>query len=151
MPEERPTVRVIKALTSEQKEAGFVVRRTVFVGEQQVSPELEFDTFEQESIHFIGVDSIGKTCGAARWRKTRLGVKLERFAVLASHRRQGIGAALLNAILNDIHADPNARTERIYLNAQIDAVPFYDKFGFQPCGEEFVEADIVHQQMERLR
>ncbi len=150
MPKERDKVRVLKALTSEQQESGFAVRRTVFVGEQQVSPELEFDAFENDSAHFIAVDAAGRTCGAARWRKTDRGVKLERFAVLASYRRQGIGAALLATILDDIDGDPNARNERIYLNAQVVAVPFYAKYGFRPCGEVFIEADIVHQQMERL-
>ncbi|MFC1758834.1 GNAT family N-acetyltransferase [Planctomycetota bacterium] len=150
MPEKTHEVRVVKATTSQQRESAYRVRRTVFVGEQDVPPDLEFDEFEDGSTHFIATDGSGKACGAARWRITDGRVKLERFAVLASHRRQQIGSALVQAVLDDIQADARAQALRLYLNAQIDAVPFYARFGFQPCGEVFMEADILHQPMERL-
>ena len=140
--------RIVKAITPEQQELAFTVRRTVFVDEQQVPADLEFDAFEKESTHFIAIDDDGMTCGAARWRIADHGVKFERFVVLASHRRQQIGSALMQAVLDDIAADPDARGRRKYLNAQIDAAPLYAKFGFIPCGGVFVEADILHQQME---
>ncbi len=142
--------RVVKTITPEQQEAAFAVRRAVFVDEQRVPPDLEFDRFEQESVHFIAIDDEGRTCGAARWRFTEHGVKLERFVVLVSHRRQQIGSKLLQAVLDDVAANPNANGCRKYLNAQVDAVPLYAKFGFIPCGDVFLEADISHQAMERL-
>ena len=71
--------------------------------------------------------------GAARWRETENGVKLERFAVLADFRNQEIGAALLHAVLADVQAElPDAE---VYLNAQLRAVPFYERHGFHKKGE----------------
>ncbi|MCA9215451.1 MAG: GNAT family N-acetyltransferase [Planctomycetales bacterium] len=141
---------VIKALTAEQQEAAFAVRRAVFVDEQQVDRDLEFDEHEKEASHFLATDTNGLPCGAARWRLTDNGVKLERFAVLATHRRQSIGSAMMKAVLQDIAANEDSRNKRIYLHAQIDAIPLYKKFGFSPYGDEFMEADILHQAMERF-
>jgi predicted GNAT family N-acyltransferase len=143
--------RVLKAETQDQKEEAFALRREVFVDEQRVPRDLEFDEFEKESVHFIAVDGNGTTCGAARWRSTTDGVKLERFAVLATHRRRRIGSALMEAVLQDIAANPTTCSKRQYMNAQLDAVPLYAKFGFRPYGKVFEEANILHQAMERFQ
>ena len=137
-----------KAVSKTQQEAAFSVRRAVFVKEQQVDRDLEFDEHEASSSHFLAVDDSGQPCGAARWRMTENGVKLERFAVLSTHRRQQIGSALMAAVLQDVQQDESARDQRMYLHAQVDAVPLYAKFGFTPVGDEFMEADILHQAME---
>ena len=70
----------------------------------------------------------GTPAGAARWRPTDHGVKLERFAVLAAHRNQQIGAALLHAVLADVRQEFPA--VQVYLHAQLKAVPFYARHGF---------------------
>lgn len=140
--------RVFKAQSLDEKEKAFAVRRTVFVDEQRVPRDLEFDNFEAESNHFIAIDDNGVPCGAARWRPTPDGVKLERFAVLANHRRRNVGSALMQSVLDDIANDPSVCAKRKYLYAQIDAVPLYAKFGFSPYGDIFEEANILHQAME---
>jgi len=119
----------------------FAIRREVFVVEQNCPPELEWE-YEDESTHFLAtVDDI--PAGAARWRKTDKGYKLERFAVLPEFRGLGVGQELVKAVLDDLPADANY----IYLHAQIQAVGLYQKFGFDITGPEFEEAGIRHYKM----
>lgn len=123
----------------------FEIRKEVFVKEQNVSPEEEYDQFEDSSRHFLalyGEDQI--PCGTARWRFTDKGIKLERFAILLSFRGLGLGAALVQACLNDIAQFPESVGKKIYMHAQVHAVGFYEKLGFQIEGEEFEEAGIRH-------
>jgi predicted GNAT family N-acyltransferase len=122
-------------------EQALVIRRRVFVDEQHCPPDLEYAN-DDVSTHFLAMLN-GQPCGAARWRKTANGFKLERFAVLPEFRGKGIGANLLQAVLKDLPS----LTEKIYLNAQLSAVDFYRPFGFVPVGDEFDEAGIRHRQM----
>jgi len=118
------------------------IRETVFVGEQNVDPSIEHDRHEEFAEHYlIYLDK--KPVGAARWRKTSEGIKLERFAVLNEYRNQQIGAALLEHVLNDTLT--LGRT--IYLHSQKNAVRFYERHGFSIIGEPFEEAEIVHYKM----
>lgn len=119
----------------------FAIRRKVFVEEQNCPPELEWSN-EDISVHFLATHD-GTPCGAARWRKTENGYKLERFAVLKEYRGKRIGEQLVKAVLSDLPSDGS----RIYLNAQLSAVDFYKPYGFKPVGNLFEEAGIIHQQM----
>ena len=119
----------------------FDIRRKVFVDEQNCPADLEYQ-YDDESTHFLATCN-NVPCGAARWRKTGNGIKLERFAVLPEYRGKGIGAHLIKAVLKDIPASPG----KIYLNAQLPAMNFYTPFGFKPVGDQFEEAGIMHQQM----
>ena len=124
----------------------FSIRRQVFVDEQQVPPEEEYDEFETSSTHFLALaDSV--PCGTARWRRTSNGVKLERFAVLKEYRNRGVAKALVQAVLNDIFGQQPEPIESIYLHAQVTAMPLYTGFGFVPVGHLFDEAGIQHQKM----
>lgn len=121
----------------------FEVRNEVFVIEQEVNPALEYDEFEKTSHHYLALQN-DKPIGTARWRETEEGVKLERFAVLKDFRGSGAGNALLKNILDDVEKiAPN----KIYLHAQVQVIPFYEKAGFDCIGPEFIEADIRHRKM----
>lgn len=135
--------------TQEQLEAAFEIRRKVFVEEQMVAAEEEYDEYENTSRHFLAVDANNVPCGTARWRYTPKGIKLERFAVLETHRGKGVGTALVQSVLHDIEAQPAAAGKTRYLHAQITAMPLYAKFGFTPEGDEFVECDIRHFLMKK--
>ncbi|TCC89359.1 GNAT family N-acetyltransferase [Pedobacter frigiditerrae] len=132
---------VQKALTKEELEKVFSIRKIVFVDEQGCPPELEWEN-EDVSHHFIAL-SDHQPCGACRWRKTDKGYKLERFAVLKEFRGQGVGRALIATALDDLPAD----ADYIYLNSQLDAMSLYAKFGFVAEGEQFEEAGIQHFKM----
>ncbi len=127
-------------------EAAFAIRQKVFVIEQHVDAREEYDEFEDISTHFLARFN-GTPCGTARWRRTSNGVKLERFAVLADFRGKGVGQALVKAVLNDVFSQQPEPIERIYLHAQVAAMPLYAGFGFVPVGPMFEEAGIQHYKM----
>lgn len=134
----------VKKVANEQDlEKVFAIRKTVFVEEQNCPPELEWEN-EEVSIHFLAAMN-GNPCGACRWRKTENGYKLERFAVLKEYRGRGVGQALVSTVLGDLPADNST----VYLNAQLDAMPLYAKFGFKAVGDQFEEAGIQHFKMIR--
>ena len=125
----------------------FKIREEVFVVEQKVDAADEYDEFEETSTHFLASLG-GKPVGTARWRFTPYGIKLERFAVRKDARGKGVGQALVSAVLRDIMVHPEASGKKRYLNAQLEAVPLYAKFGFQKVGDQFEECNILHYKME---
>ncbi|MDH5475483.1 MAG: GNAT family N-acetyltransferase [Cyclobacteriaceae bacterium] len=140
---------VVKVLLIEDDndlQDAFTIREIVFVKEQKVSHEEEFDEFDIISRHFIAKVK-GVSVGTARWRETNKGIKLERFTVLKEYRGMGVGSALVSAVLKDIdHLIENSKG-KCYLHAQVEAIPLYAKFGFQSQGDIFMECDIPHQNM----
>jgi len=137
-----------KIITEDFLEKAFSIRKKVFVEEQQVAEEEEYDEFENTAIHFIVLEEkINKACATARWRFTDKGIKLERFAVLKEFRNQGIGQLLLKTILEDIAQIPETEDKQIYLHAQLSAMNLYAKFHFVPVGEMFEECNIKHYKM----
>ncbi len=137
----------IKQANNEKlKQQAFSIRREVFVVEQQVAENEEFDEFEESSNHFVALNEEGLPLGASRWRMTDKGVKLERFAVKKSARGKGVGYALVDTTLDDIQKKVSNGTY-LYMHAQLDAVSLYEKFGFQKEGEQFDECGIFHYLM----
>ena len=120
----------------------FKIRQQVFVNEQLVSEEEEFDSFESGSIHFLGSYN-GVPAGTARWRITKNGIKLERFAVLPEFRKMGVAAAILKTVLSQVIP----LNTLIYLHAQVSAMGFYERYGFKKEGSMFTEANIDHYKM----
>jgi predicted GNAT family N-acyltransferase len=139
-------IQVIKITTPEQQAEAFKIRQEVFVEEQKVSPEDEYDQYESSSTHFL-VYCEGQPCATARWRFTEKGIKLERFAVRKAYRGKKAGEAVLKAVLDDIAQDPQSQGKLRYLHAQVQVVPFYAKQGFVPEGEMFEECAIQHYKM----
>ena len=132
--------------TPEALAAAQAIRYQVFVEGQGVPVAAEGDAHDHtDAVHYLARTAAGTPCGAARWRPTAQGVKLERFAVLAPYRNQQVGAALLAAVLRDVRAAHPAAT--VYLHAQLPAVRFYERHGFGIVGEEFEEAGIRHYRM----
>lgn len=122
------------------------IRQEVFVVEQHVDPKLEYDEHEAEATHYL-LFVEGKAVATARWRETSRGLKLERFATLKSHRNKGLGAIMLEDILDDI----TPLGKEIYLHSQLKAIPFYERHGFVTEGEMFTEAEIEHYTMSRKK
>lgn len=118
------------------------IREIVFIKEQKVSEEEEFDAFENESKHYL-IYQNGNPVGTARWRFIGEKIKLERFAVLKSFRSKGVGNALLDKVLEDVLPFKKA----VYLHAQLPALSFYERCGFLKEGAKFMECDIEHYKM----
>lgn len=143
----KKSINILFADSKELKSKAFEIRQEVFVVEQEVSREDEFDEFESSSRHFVALQN-GLPVGAARWRKTENGIKLERFAVKKTHRGMGVGSGLVRMVIADIQKQI-VHKEYLYLHAQIEAIPLYEKFGFQKTGSQFEECNIKHFKMEK--
>jgi predicted GNAT family N-acyltransferase len=122
-------------------EKAFAIRYEVFVDEQNCPPELEIES-NDSSTHFLATIN-GEPAGAARWRKTDKGYKLERFAVLEKYRGMGVAQALVKVVLDDLPK----HGAYIYLHSQSHAAGLYGKLGFEKEGDEFEEAGMNHFKM----
>lgn len=116
------------------------IRSRVFIKEQNVPAELEWDEDDASAIHFLAFEN-QQAIACARLKKDG---RIGRMAVLASHRKKGTGKKLLQFILQKASA---LKLETVYLHAQVNAVPFYEKQGFIVQGDVFYEANILHQEM----
>src|SRR6188768_1106762 len=83
-------------------EKAFAIRHKVFVEEQQVDREEEYDEFDKTSKHYLVFADEGIPAGTSRWRETKSEIKLERFAVLKEYRSKGVGSVMLRQVLNDV-------------------------------------------------
>lgn len=137
-------VEVRKVEDAEELQQAFAIRQAVFVEEQRVAQEEEYDKHETSAIHYLAYIH-EQPVGTCRWRSTEKGIKLERFAVLKKFRNKGVGLALLQQCLRDL-----TTVKRIYLHAQEPVIDFYARAGFLQKGERFYECGIPHFEMERL-
>jgi len=117
------------------------VRERVFIDEQRVPRELEWDEWDESCDHAVAIDSAGKAIGTARLLPDG---RIGRMAVLKERRGKGVGAALLHAMLDRARERSMALA---VLHAQVQAAGFYRRFGFRERGEEFLEAGIPHVEM----
>ena len=117
------------------------VRAMVFMAEQKVPRELEFDEDDHRAEHFVAIDSRQMVMGCARLLDDG---RIGRVAVLRPFRRRGIGRVIMEAVLERAKARGMAS---VYLGAQVQAQPFYEQLGFKPYGDVFDEAGIPHQMM----
>ena len=117
------------------------LRVEVFVVEQGVPIELEWDEADEVSTHAVAYDEAGQVIATGRLLPDG---HIGRMAVRKSARGQGIGAQVLRALLDE--AKRQGYVELV-LHAQTHAVDFYAKYGFKIEGEEFLEAGIAHRRM----
>jgi predicted GNAT family N-acyltransferase len=119
------------------------VRYAVFVAEQGVPVELEWDEHDAASEHAIARDERGEVVGTGRLLPDG---HIGRMAIVREARGRGVGGLVLAALLG------RARERGMplaVLNAQTHAVPFYARHGFEAVGEVFMEAGIPHVEMRR--
>ncbi|WP_313251079.1 GNAT family N-acetyltransferase [Stenotrophomonas sp.] len=119
------------------------VRHAVFVNEQRVPAELEVDALDPLSHHVLALDADGRAIGAGRLTPER---RIGRMAVLPGWRSQGVGDALLAALVGQARA---LGWGEVSLHAQLPARDFYARNGFLPEGPTFQEAGIEHQTMRQ--
>jgi predicted GNAT family N-acyltransferase len=137
------TFRVVTGAWREYEASLRRVRHAVFVVEQAVPVDLEWDEHDATSLHALAVDVDDAPIGCARLLPD---AHIGRVAVLAPWRRHGVGSALLCAMLDAARA----RGDRhVVLNAQVSAMPFYAHHGFVAEGDKFDEAGIAHCAMRR--
>jgi len=146
----------VVSIDAERRDA-FAVRRAVFVDEQGVDEDIEWDEHDEPgaaTTHFVAYED-GAAVGAARLRMADSGEgsspptstgKVERVAVVADRRGEDWGRRLMNAV------ESRAREEgfdRLILHAQTPVRGFYERLGYDAYGDEFEEAGIPHVAMTR--
>lgn len=134
------------ARSDRERADAYDVRKRVFVDEQGVPISLEIDEFDNTASHFIVYDE-QQPIGAGRIREIDTGVgKVERVCVLKELRGKHLGNLIMHEL--EKHAK-SANMNKIVLNAQSYAVPFYEKLGYTVTSPEFMDADIPHRAMEK--
>jgi predicted GNAT family N-acyltransferase len=138
------------------REACFTVRKEVFVAEQGVPEDIEYDASDADAVHVLAVREDGVPlgtgrllCGEAAAAKNggdaTVG-SLGRLAVTREARGLGVGAALVRAIEDAARARGLAAVD---LHAQTHALGFYERLGYEAYGPEFPDAGIPHRAMRR--
>ena len=136
---------MIRRAEAADMEAVLDIRARVFIEEQGVAEDLERDGCDDDAFHLIALD--GDTpVGTARMLKDGSTGKIGRVAVLSSHRGTGLGKALILAALDLLRDEGFTRAK---LGAQTHAIGFYEALGFTAFGPEYLDADILHRDMER--
>ncbi|MFH8578115.1 GNAT family N-acetyltransferase [Streptomyces zaomyceticus] len=148
---------VREALGTEDREACFAVRREVFVEEQGVPRELEYDTYDTTAVHVLAVREDGLPLGTGRLLHGadavgRTGAdasvgSLGRLAVSKAARGLGVGAALVRAV-EDVARERGLSA--VDLHAQTHALGFYERLGYEAYGPEFPDADMPHRAMRKV-
>ncbi|MGW7568787.1 GNAT family N-acetyltransferase [Streptomyces tendae] len=139
------------------REACFAVRKDVFVAEQKVPEDIEYDAYDADAVHVLAVREDGVPLGTGRLLHGVAAIakngdgdpavgSLGRLAVTAAARGLGVGAALVRAV----EAAARARgLTAVDLHAQTHALGFYERLGYQAYGPEFPDAGIPHRAMRR--
>lgn len=116
------------------------LRHDVFVDEQGVPKQDEFDGKDDDAVHWIAFGSGRDVLGCARLSDGKVG----RMAVYKPQRHKGVGSALMRNIIRFAAAN---KMENLQLNAQSHAIPFYENVHFVVDGDEFIEAGLPHRHM----
>ncbi len=117
------------------------IREAVFIREQGVPAELEWDGLDENCRHALALSHQGDAIGCGRiFANGHIG----RISVLQQWRKRMVGTAIMEALLDYARANDY---RQIDVDAQTYAVPFYHKFGFVEEGETFMDAGLPHIRM----
>ena len=119
-----------------------LVRRRVFVTEQRVPEAEEWDDDDEVCVHVLAMLN-REPVGTGRISPAG---KIGRLAVLSEFRGRGIGDRILLMLIEQAR---HRGLAEVTLNAQVHAVPFYERHGFKAEGELFDEAGIPHRRMQK--
>lgn len=117
------------------------VRRQVFIEEQGISAEEEWDAIDPLARHVLALAGKRDAVGTGRLEPTG---KIGRVAVLVQHRGTGVGGAIVGYLVNQA---TELGFTKVYLHAQTAALAFYERLGFRAEGSVFDEVGIPHLRM----
>ncbi len=117
------------------------IREAVFMREQGVTAELEWDGLDETCHHALALSATGDAIGCGRITPDG---HIGRMAVLPEWRGKKVGSAILEALLDYAR---NQHQTRVEISAQVQALPFYQKFGFEAEGKVFQDAGMPHRKM----
>ena len=132
---------------AEQGSAARAIRHAVFAAEQGIAADLVCDDADASAVHALAFNRFGVPLASGRLLPASAGVaQIGRMATAASVRGAGLGAAVLQTLMN---AARDRGDREVLLHAQTSAVGFYRRAGFAPHGSMFEEAGVLHQAMRR--
>jgi len=137
-------MKIFRISSDEDYQRCLEIRRKVFIEEQGVDEDIEIDAHEKEAIYFLA-EIQGTACATGRFRPYKQFLKFERIATLPEFRGKGIAKALMSTMQEVGHKEYPHHLQ--VMNAQADAIPFYEKLGWVALGEPFFEAEIPHKVM----
>ncbi|MCA1801710.1 MAG: GNAT family N-acetyltransferase [Rhodothermaceae bacterium] len=117
------------------------IRTLVFIEEQKIPEDEEFDDADKTAVHVLAYNDLGEAIGTARLLGSK---KIGRVAVVKSWRGKGVGKALIGFLMQ-MARENGAHT--VELDAQVYAIPFYERLGYRVTGGEFMDAGIPHRKM----
>lgn len=124
------------------------IRTAVFVQEQGIPAEMEWDEADASCVHAVAYNRFGAPLATGRLLEHVPGVaKIGRMAVLQTMRGSRVGRYVLDALMK---AARERGDHEAVLHAQVSAAPFYLRAGFVTRGGEFDEAGIPHIEMTRV-
>ena len=135
---------MIKVEVTQDIDSCLMLRRKVFIEEQNVTEEEELDGLEDVATHLLASEE-GRPLGSARLLTDGEIGKIGRVCVLIEARGKGIGAALIKAAVEQFRSRPEIK--KVKLGAQTHALAFYEKLGFTAYGPEYLDANIPHRDM----
>lgn len=127
------------------REALINIREKVFIQEQKVSLDDEWDDKDEVATHFLALLENGEAIACARVLWEDNSFHIGRVAVLAEYRNQTIGRQLMQYIL--LWCKQQKPDFKIYLHAQTSRITFYEYLGFVAEGDVFMDAGIEHIEM----
>jgi ElaA protein len=151
---ESSEARVIRAEGPELMVHCRAIRQAVFIDEQAVMPEEEWDGLDEQAEHFLAWVN-GQPAATARVRRLldkdgAIIAKIERVCVLKPYRGQKLGYVLMRFMMEELSRASSVRpVQWLRLEAQVQALPFYESLGFVAYGELFLDARIPHRRMQR--
>jgi predicted GNAT family N-acyltransferase len=120
------------------------VRRQVFVEEQGIPEDLEWDGRDADCCHVLAMAGAAEVVATGRLLADG---RIGRMAVLCEWRGRGVGSAVLDR-LQRCALDRGLRC--VYVHAQLEVAGFYSRAGFQAVGQPFAAADIPHIEMSKV-
>lgn len=140
-----PMVRVELGTWQALGSAASQVRTEVFLEEQRIPVEMEWDEADESAIHALARNRLGLPVATGRLLQHAPGVsRIGRMAVNRLLRGSNVGRDVLRALML---AATQRGDHEVRLHAQRSAEGFYARLGFLPRGEPFEEAGIVHIEM----
>ena len=145
----QPVVELVTGGWSELGADAAPVRTAVFIDEQAIPAEMEWDEADRTALHAVVRNRLGQALATGRLLIDAPGVaRIGRMAVLRAVRGTHLGRDVVNVLM----AAAWARGDReVILSAQRSAVGFYTRLGFEERGPEYEDAGIPHVDMVRLR
>lgn len=137
-----------KITTEEELQKAFQIRKEIFVVEQGVPLEDEFDEFDtlNGACEHILVFHEGNPVGTGRIRIVEMVGKLERICILEPYRKFGLGSVIIST-LEELAGKRGI--SKVKLHGQTQAQGFYKRLGYQSSSSEFIEDGIPHVLMTK--